>query len=54
MLLDLNNLLAKSENFKGSPYFKLDENLITDDLVIVELNNYVLMSINISTMKGKF
>ena len=37
MLLDLNNLLAKSENFKGSPYFKLDENLITDDLVIDQM-----------------
>ena len=37
MLLDLKNLLAKSENFKGSPYFKLDENLITDDLVIDQM-----------------
>ena len=37
MLLDLNNLLVKSENFKGSPYFKLDENLITDDMVIGQM-----------------
>ena len=37
MLLDLNNLLAMSKNFKGSPYFKLDENLITDDLVIDQM-----------------
>ena len=37
MLLDLNNLLAKSENFKGSPYFKLDQNLITDDQLIDQM-----------------
>ena len=43
MLLDLNNLLAKSENFKGSPYFKLDENLITDDLVIDQIWNLKIM-----------
>ena len=43
MLLDLNNLLAKSENFKGSPYFKLDENLITDDLVIDQMWNLIIM-----------
>jgi hypothetical protein len=42
MLLDLNNLLAMSENFKGSPYFKLDENLITDDMVIVQM--WILIS----------
>ena len=43
MLLYLNNLLAKSENFKGSPYFKLDENLITDDLVIDQVWNLIIM-----------
>ena len=43
MLLDLNNLLAQSENFKGSPYFKLDENLITDDLVIDQMWNLMIM-----------
>ena len=43
MLLDLNNLLAKSENFKGSPYFKLDENLVTDDLVIDQMLNLIIM-----------
>ena len=43
MLLDLNNLLANSENFKGSPYFKLDENLITDDLVIDQMWNLKIM-----------
>ena len=43
MLLDLKNLLANSENFKGSPYFKLDENLITDDLVIDQIRNLKIM-----------
>ena len=52
MLLDLKNLLAKSEIIKGSPYFRLDENLTTDDLVIDQMWN--LLSINISTMKGNF
>ena len=37
MLLDLKNLLAKYEIIKGSPYFKLDENLITDYLVIDQM-----------------
>ena len=43
MVLDLNNLLAKSENFKGSLYFKLDENLITDDLVIDQMWILIIM-----------
>ena len=43
MLLDLNNLLAKSDNFKGSPYFKLDENLITDDMVIGQMWILIIM-----------
>ena len=43
MLLDLNNLLAKSEHFKGSPYFKLDENLITGNLVIDQMWNLIFM-----------
>ena len=43
MLLDLNDLLANPENFKGSPYFKLDENWITDDLVIDQMWDLKIM-----------
>ena len=43
MLLDLKNLLAKSEIIKGIPYFRLDENLTTDDLVIDQMWNLIIM-----------
>ena len=43
MLLDLKNLLDQSEIIKGSPYFRLDDNLTTDDLVIDQMWNLIIM-----------